>query len=103
MVIIVFFSVIPAHTTHKNTMSKIYQPKCYVVEDQPYFKIVLGKNHAPIGQRLSKRDPLPDWPILYDNKNDAERMANRWTEYIQSQNSERIKKWEKKQKKKRRG
>ena len=51
--------------------NKIYQSKCYAIKDNQLWKIVLGTSHAPIGPRLSKKDPLPDWPILFDNEQEA--------------------------------
>jgi len=77
-------------------MKRIHQSKCYAIPDGNLFKIVLGTDQVPIGPRLSKKDPLPDWPLLFDNKEEAERMAHRWTEYVQSQNAEKIKKIKKK-------
>jgi hypothetical protein len=82
-------------------MNKIHQSICVAIPDNGLWKIVLGEtSHAPIGPRLSKKDPLPDWPILFDTETEAKRMARRWTEYVQSQNADKIKKIIKKMEKK---
>jgi len=82
--------------------NKIYQSKCYAIPDGELWKIVIGTLHAPIGPRLSKKDPLPDWPTLFDNEQEAKRMARRWTEYVQSQNANQIAKIKKKLQRKKR-
>ena len=47
---------------------------------------------APIGQRLAKKDPLPDYPVFCTNEQQAEELKVLWQKYIDSQNIRKYKK-----------
>ena len=63
--------------------------KCIVIKKQNFYEIMLklGNQPAPIGARLAKRAPLPDYAILYTDKGEALRMAEKWDQYINEQNN----------------
>ena len=74
--------------------SVYYSTRAIYKKEDDYFVIGInsGGKWAPIGLRLSKKNPLPDYPIYCSNEREAKIMCEKWQTYFDSQKVKRKKK-----------
>jgi len=71
---------------------------CSIVKDGPnLYSIRIGPFSAIIGQRIAKREPLPDIPHNNLTLAEAKIYINWWQQYIDKQNKN-LDQWKKKKK-----
>ena len=68
----------------RQTFPNQYLIHLKVLEEGELF--VIQTENGPIGPRLSKRDPLPDWPLYFTTREDSKVWEIKWFNWINSQN-----------------